>query len=328
MKIEQSVFGYTKDGEEVIRYQLTNDHKVSIALISYGATWQDWCYQQEDEAQHFILSHPTVSDYEENPFHLGNTIGRVAGRIRDASFTLEGKQWQLPANQDGHLLHSGAIRGFDTYCWQGSPCEESDEVSVTFSMTTADDGFPGTMACQVTYTLTNDNEVVITYEGISDETTLFNPMTHVYLTLNNGNELLGTQLQVNSESHLEVDEDKIPTGRFIANEGGFALQAPQSIDEVLQEVTQLDDAFVVEPRTKQVILTNGHKRIEVSSDRNAAVIFTANPYQPEEQATGIAVEMQMLPDAIHHEHFGNIILPKQKTKRYQTVYQLFMEASD
>lgn len=135
MKIEQSIFGYTKDGEEVIRYQLTNDHKVSIALISYGATWQDWCYQQEDETQHFILSHPTVSDYEENPFHLGNTIGRVAGRIRDASFTLEGKQWQLPANQDGHLLHSSAIRGFDTYCWQGSPCEASDEVSVTFSMT-------------------------------------------------------------------------------------------------------------------------------------------------------------------------------------------------
>lgn len=320
MQIKEEIFGTTSAGEEVKKITLVNDRQVAVSVLSYGATWYDWQYQKEGQ-WHSMVSHlDSVAEYESNPFHLGNTIGRVAGRIANARFHLEGKDYQLPANERRHLLHSSSINGFDTYNWQAVAQQRDNDASVQLTMETKEDGFPGQMQCRVTYTLNNENEVLISYEGISDQTTLFNPMTHVYFTF--GDTLDGVKLTLNGD-WIKVDDEKIPTGEWTP----VHFQS-QEVKDLLKEwpQNQLDDAFRIPSQQYAVELEKDGVHLLAKTDRNAAVLFTADPfclsYKESRPFNAIAVELQTLPDAIHHSNFGNILLPKGEKRCYQNVYRL------
>lgn len=322
MKGKEEIFGYTSAGDYVKKVTITNEYQVSIQVISYGATWYDWQYVKNGKSHSLVAHLNSVEQYETNPFHLGNTIGRVAGRISNARFDLDGTTYSLPPNEHSHLLHSSSIKGFDCYNWKMDYRLDEDEAHIILEMDTEEDGFPGNMNCRVIYTLNNNNEVTITYEGISDAMTLFDPMTHVYFTFNDGNSLDDVMLSLNGD-HVEVNEEKIPTGQLKQCD----LQSVE-INELLQSWKnhQLDDAFQIPSRKYAVELKSGEVTLRAKTDRNAAILFTANPFciyhDDEKPFNSIAIELQTLPDAIHHPSFGNIVLSKGKKYRYQNTYQI------
>ncbi|MFT8872398.1 MAG: aldose epimerase family protein [Sporolactobacillus sp.] len=339
MQLSQKPFGtLTRSGDTVYEMTLTNARGTILNVISYGATWRRFIVTDVGGVpRDLVLFFDELSDYETNPFHLGNTIGRVAGRLANASFVLNGRRWQLEPNNHNHLLHGGA-KGMDKLNWYTQAAVVNNVGMVQFSHTLSGDGFPGSIAATVTYTLNETDEVSVTFSAESDADTLFNPMTHVYFNLADGQQtVLNHLLQINSRFHAELDTQKLPTGRWIENAGtGFDFSMPRQIGDNLNQLPcgQLDDAFLLDTKHKgaAVVLSDpaSGRRLLIDSDRNAAVIFTANPYvfgqsadfANEHPDNGVAIEMQMMPDAIHHHGFGDIILPAHQKKTYRVTYRL------
>ncbi|QBO36340.1 galactose mutarotase [Periweissella cryptocerci] len=337
MQIKTTDFGHVADGP-VTEYTLINKNGVQVSAITFGATWRR--FTTKDVAgndRDLILNFPDVHEYETNPFHLGNTIGRVGGRIAGGEFSIAKQMFHVKPNEGHNLIHGGA-KGFDTYNWHGQAAVVDGNGVITFTQTITDDGFAGTLDVTITYTLTETNQLTITYSGISDEATLFNPMTHVYFNLADGQaSILDHQLQIRSTQHVAVDSEKIPTGEFIDNAGtAFDFATPAVISAQLAKLAgdQFDDAFVLTDAQDEaaLVLTDpaSGRTVEIVSDRNGAVVFTANPWVigkddawiASHPYNGLALETQTLPDAVHHANFGDIVLPANTQKDYHVTYTI------
>jgi aldose 1-epimerase len=338
VNILQETIGSIND-KPIKQYALENDHHVQVVCMSYGATWRGFMVPGRDGSrQNLILAFDDVHTYATNPFHVGHSIGRVGGRIKNGKFSIAGVSYQVPANEGNNVIHGGT-NGFSSYLWHAVTEQDQDTVKVIFTrrISPKDDGFPGTMDASITYTLDNQNKVSIEFCGKSDADTLFNPMTHVYFNLSGAQKtIMDHELQINSRQHVEVDDEKIPIGRLLENRGtAFDFSKPMLLKSSLAKLeqessaNQFDDAFkLYDYEHPAVVLRDrdSQRQVTVTSDRNGVVMFTANPNaisNPEASLpyNGLAIEAQTLPDAIHHQNFGNIILKANQMKRYTVHYQ-------
>ncbi|CAH1851884.1 aldose epimerase family protein [Convivina praedatoris] len=321
MKVVKKEFGKLNNGQVVWAYTLENRKGTSLTAISYGATWQSLIVNHLGKAQELLVKFHDMKSYLNNPFHLGNTIGRVGGRLSRISYDLGGNRFNLTANDHGHVLHSG-INGFDSVNWSAEIADHGDRAEIIFSHTFEDE-FPGHLLAQVIYTLDDQNKIQISFSGRSTLPTLFNPMTHVYFNLAGGGlNISQHQLRINSKKHVEVDNVKIPTGNLLQNtDTRFDFSDFKTIRN-----QEFDDAWLLDNNHQGPLVslknpTNGIQ-LDINSDRNGVVVFTTDPAQNSSENTAIAIEMQTLPDAINHENFGNINLPANQTQTYSVTYQL------
>ncbi|MFT8391306.1 MAG: aldose epimerase family protein [Sporolactobacillus sp.] len=328
-------------GERIIDYQLTNDRGTSINCLSAAAAWRDFKVKTASGQLHSLLFHfEDWQDYLTNPFHVGHSIGRVGGRIKDGCFVIDGKRIHVPVNEGPNCLHGGA-HGFSFWNWQGELGAQDEAVFVRFHrlIQPKDDGFPGTLEAEITYTLTNTDDVIITFSGISDQPTLFDPMTHVYFNLSDGQDsILDHELAISSGRHVQVDAHKLPTGNLLSNQGtAYDFSQPRALSDALDQLTretagtQFDDAFeVMEGEMPSAVVRDpaSGRQLTVTSDRNGLVIFTANPevighskqWEAQHPFNALAIEAQTLPDSIHHPEFGSVILPANQERQYTVRY--------
>ncbi|MCL1631447.1 galactose mutarotase [Sporolactobacillus sp. CPB3-1] len=341
MKITQATIGSIAD-EPITQYTLENDHHVQVVCMSYAATWQGFMVPCQNVKLHnLILRFDDTNTYLTNPFHVGNTIGRVGGRIKNSSFAINAIKYHVPANEGPNLIHGGD-HGFSSWNWHAATESLQNAVNVTFSrkIATQDDGFPGNIEVKISYTLDNQNKVTIQFFGQSDADTLFNPMTHVYFNLSDDQEtIMNHELQINSRQHVEVDDQKLPTGRLLEHSGtAFDFSKPVTLQKAFAQLqkesgkTQFDDAFkLVDQEHPAVVIRDNasHRQVRVYSDRNGVVMFTANPevigkpkeWEASHPYNGVAIEAQTFPDAIHHPEFGDIVLKANQPKVYTVHYQ-------
>ncbi|MBZ7932366.1 aldose epimerase family protein [Campylobacter molothri] len=328
MKILQEAFGEYND-EKVTRIRLINDNNIEISCLSMGAIWHQFLVPTKDkEHQNLLLSFDNINDYYSNPQNICKSIGRVAGRIKNASY----KHYKLPQNDHGNTLHGGP-HGFSTWNWKYSTSVDENSVSVTFQKKIDEsmDGFFGEIQASIVYTLDNQNKVSIAYSAIAgEEDTLFNPTCHVYFNLSNRRDLTTHELQINSDHILETDEYLIPTGKFIAVDNTpYDFRHFKNVESVLKEIKGLDTAYVLKTNLAAILKDKESKRqIIVHSDRNGLVVYTPEKIEGQNisfsrdkgtlanKNEGIALEAQTLPDAIHHENFGDIILPRHSKQSY------------
>ena len=186
MSIEKTIFGTTKDGREVTAYTLRNIRGMRVKISSLGAAivsveMKDFAGERKD----IVLGYDKVSDYEENGTFFGAAVGRGANRTEGAGFVLDGTEYHLPKNEGENNLHSGP----DSYAFRLWDCVKEEEDSVSFHLDSpdGDQGYPGNFSITVTYTLTDQNELKIHYEGESDQTTIVNMTNHTYFNLNGHN---------------------------------------------------------------------------------------------------------------------------------------------
>lgn len=327
----------TIDGQEITQITLTNAQGTTAEFLTLGATWQSFYYPQADgRLKNLVLGHDVPSEYLKNGICAGQTVGRVAGRIKAGQATIGEVTYQLPVNNNGNTLHGGPA-GLHRQNWDYKLLEDQNGVRFSYRATEAVDGFPGDVTITATYLLDNHDRLTVTYQG-SDATqdTLFNPTNHVYFNLGEQENLARHTLFIAASDRLETDDDLIPTGkRLSVTETPYDFRKSTSVIEAISLTGGLDDAFeVTVPATNPVaILTDqvSGDQVTLYSERNGLVVYSFN--FPEDgvvfsrsggrenkQHEGLALEAQTLPDAINHADFGDIVLKAGETVSYTITY--------
>ncbi len=225
MSAEKESFGQTSDGRQIDLYTLTNTNGLRARIMNYGAILVSLEVPDRDgNIADITLGFDALDGYLKEHPYFGAIVGRYANRIGKGRFVLDGTEYKLAANNGENHLHGG-IKGFDKVVWklddiraEGAPRTEDSKAIVKMSYISEDgeEGYPGNMACTVTYTLTEDNELKISYEAETDKTTVVNLTNHSYFNLagQGTGDVLGHELTLNADKYTPVDEGLIPTGEI------------------------------------------------------------------------------------------------------------------
>ena len=210
-------FGKTPDGKQVGLYTLTNPNGVRARIMNYGAILVSLEVPDRDgNLADITLGFDKLDGYLGEHPYFGAIVGRYANRIGKAAFKLDGVEYKLAANNDVNHLHGG-IKGFDKVVWRHEDAHATNYeavVKLSYISEDGEEGYPGNLACSVTYTLTEDDELKISYDAETDKKTVLNLTNHSYFNLagQGTGDILGHELMLNADKYTVVDEGLIPTG--------------------------------------------------------------------------------------------------------------------
>ena len=182
--LSKTDFG-TVDGKTVQLYTLTNKNGLQLKVMSYGAIVTELLVPDKSgKLADVVLGYDSVDEYVKATPYFGATVGRIANRIKNAEFKLEGKTYKLYANNGPHSLHGGK-KGWDKVIWDAEAAETPDgpELRLKYSSKDGEEGFPGTVNASVVYALNNRDEFVVTMQAVTDKTTIVNMAHHTYWNL-------------------------------------------------------------------------------------------------------------------------------------------------
>ena len=239
MKTTQTDFGVL-EGEAIHQYILENDNGVSVKISTYGATITSILLPNKDgKIEEIVCGFDTFEsyfsdDYKANAPYFGGTVGRYCSQIKDAKFSLNGKEYELAKIVGDNNLHGGKV-GFDKKIWKvNSFSNELATVQMELKSKHLEEGFPGNITVQVTFSLTNENELKIQYGAITDQDTPFTITNHSYFNLSGFAENVeGHSVMINSSTKQVWDETGAATGENVSVVGkADDLQSAKTIKEV------------------------------------------------------------------------------------------------
>lgn len=215
MSVRKEFFGKTGSGEEVCRYWIENSRGMKAGIINYGGILVNLMVPDKNgKTDDVVLGYDTLQPYFGNLSFFGALVGPNANRIGKASFTLEGKRYQLAVNDGENNLHSHKELGYHKRIFDVAEGENS----ITLSLEDEDGnmGFPGNKKVRVTYTLTDENELELSYEAESDKNTIINMTNHTYFNLagHNRGRIEDHILRLNAAAYTPVLPGSIPTGEI------------------------------------------------------------------------------------------------------------------
>lgn len=321
---------------------LINNKDVTISFTNLGARINQWLLGSDN----LILGFDNAQDAQLGEgYYYGASIGRIAGRISAGSFSIDGTDYQLPLNESENHLHGGP-NGFDLKRWDYEINDKEESIQIIFSLLDQDgeNGFPGNLKAQVIHTYSVDNCWSVTFKATSDKDTLFNPTNHVYFNLNGSHAqtILNHKLKIDADTYVPVKVDGTPVGELSSVEGtAFDVREGKLIGDLLNMVDDqvklkngFDHPFVINHDASKTPIVLSvpelQRHIEVSTDRDAVVVYTHNVVEPPMKIWGeelqpyaaITLETQTIPDAINHAGFGNDILRKDTPFESTTTYRL------
>lgn len=195
---------------------MENDHGIRMDILNYGCIIHRLeVPDQNDHPRNIVLSYPCPTDYFKNPAYINALIGRTAGRIGDGSFVLNNKTYCLNKNYGTTSAHGGDI-GWNKKFFHFELKESSDTVSAIFYLHSPDmdEGYPGNVSSKITYTLNNNNEILIQFTADTDADTLLNLTQHTYFNLHGilSRDILSHELQIRSDCYAPIFENGVVTG--------------------------------------------------------------------------------------------------------------------
>jgi aldose 1-epimerase len=216
--ITSRTFGFLSDGKPVEAWTLWGQGGLMLEAITYGATVTRLLTPDRDgHMADVVLGFNDLNSYVEDRAYFGAVIGRVAGRMAEAQFTLEGKTYELARNDFPNHLHGG-VEGFNKKTWIASPMTRrgrEPSLRLTYCSPDGEEGYPGMVTAAVQYTVTDDNTFLVETEATSDRPTPLSLTVHPYFHL--GGEGTGSiadhELQVNADEFVLTDEHLTPLGR-------------------------------------------------------------------------------------------------------------------
>ena len=214
--ITRSAFGKLEDGTEISLYTLTNAAGTVATITNYGGIIVS--IKTEDKngnLEDIVLGFDSLSSYVKNNPFFGAIVGRYGNRIAKGKFKLDDQSYNLAVNNGENHLHGG-LKGFDKVVWAGDNYNTPDGAVLKLTYTSKDleEGYPGNLQAEVTYTLTNDNELKIDYKATTDKKTIVNLTNHSYFNLsgNTKTDILNHEVSIAASKFLPVDKGLIPTG--------------------------------------------------------------------------------------------------------------------
>lgn len=352
MSVQVLPFGQTPTGQAIQKFVLENSNKMRCSLISYGGAIQElWVADREGILADVVLGYDDMDGYlsKTNPHH-GALIGRHGNRIEDASFTLNGKTYQLARNNGRNHLHGGP-GGFDHVVWQGEVLVEDPEPSVRFTYFSPDgeEGYPGNLQCSVVYTLTRDNALRIDYDAVADQDTVINLTNHAYFNLagHGQGSILGHVLQIDADHFTVINAECLPDGQIAAVAGtALDFRNPKPIgrdigaDEVqIHNGNGYDHNFVLRSLTRglkscaMVREPSCGRVMTVATTLPGVQLYTGNAMRPDtgkggasySQHGALCLETQFFPNSLRHSHFPSPVFRAGEHFRHTTVYRFSAE---
>ncbi len=326
-------FGFTSNGKESFCYTLSNSNGVEIAIIDFGATIQSIKIPISSlKKVDVVLGFDHVSDYEKSftlsgaPF-IGAVVGRFAGRIKNGTFILNEDVFQLNKNLGQHHLHGGKAN-FSNLFWNvislSNNCITLENISKDL-----DENYPGDLTVQVTYNLSDRDELEITYTAKTTKDTIINLTQHSYFNLDGHDKTIENQeLQVTSSEILDTDEENVPTGNFsniIDTSFDFLTfkNCPTKIDTsfvISDNSTSVATLKSIENKIQMHVFTN-QPSVHIYVGGNCENKITGKNNVNYHTVSGICFETQNFPDAPNHSHFPTAILRKDETYYQKTSFK-------
>ena len=242
-RVTRTTFGTMPDGTVVDLYTLTNAAGMEMRVMTYGGIIQSIRVPDRDgKMGDVVLGYDSLAGYLRNSPYFGAIVGRYGNRIGHAQFTLDGVTYHLPANDGANTLHGGLV-GFDKVVWDAEPFWSDSGVGLVLRHTSpdGDQGFPGTLRVRVTYTLTNDNQLVVDYHATTDKATPVNLTQHSYFDLAGAGagDVLGHVVWIDADRYTPVDSTLIPTGELAPVAGTpFDFRTPTAIGARINDDNQ------------------------------------------------------------------------------------------
>ena len=330
------LFGRMHDGEVIDSYELINKNGMRLKVINYGATITSLKMPLKNgEFIDVVLGFDTLDAYiksfdlESAPY-FGSTVGRYAGRISNGFFSLNGKAFHLNKNNNNNSLHGGNF-GFSQKIWRAKNVKEGDNPSITLAYFSPDgeENYPGGLSVELTYIVSEDNELIIDYKAISTDDTVVNLTHHSYFNLDgHDSDILEQELIVNSEKTVETTDENIPTGRFL-NVAGSSLdfkqpkKCPSIIDTtfVLEKENEFSASLFSKKNNLKMTVYTDQPAVHIYVGGNCFNTIKGKENEDYDSLSGICFETQNFPDAPNHEHFPSSVLKKEETYHHKTIYK-------
>lgn len=335
--------------QEIDEITLENTNGIKLSFLTYGGIITSLVVPDNNgEFSNIVLAYSDYKDYLENPGYFGSLIGRTAGRIKDGSFTLNGKSYSLERNYGENSGHGGKV-GFDKRIFDYEILEYENSIAVELTRVSPhmEEGYPGEVLVKVTYTLTEEDTFEIEYEGISSEDTLFNMTNHSYFNLSGSfhESIKYHELFIDADFYAELDESNAPTGELIkVNDTPFDFRYMREIGEEMNSPDlQLkigngyDHAFLLRKNngTKIRLAHRFTGRVmEIETDNQAVVMYTQNFSQGQiindgsmlEPLRSIALEVQKLPIGSREVFKEYSVLDANTRRTTTTKFRFFVES--
>ena len=227
-----------KDGCSIDSYRITNSKGEYVEILNYGAVVRKLCVQDaHGQLVDVALGYDSAEEYDNRGTYFGAVIGRAANRISGSSFSFEGKTYRLFDTGGGVSLHGGKV-GFNNRLFKLIDISP-DSITLALTSDDGDEGYPGCVELEVSYTFTDDSDLIINYRAFSDSRTLFNPTNHTYFNLfghDSGISALDTFLCIRASYITPLGRDFTPDGTFLnVRNTPFDFKSPKKIGRGIEE---------------------------------------------------------------------------------------------
>ena len=328
-------FGLTADGYAIEAATLTWPGGLQAEILTYGAALRRLGFPAAGGLRQAILSYDDLDGYVRGSAYVGAVVGRVANRIGDGRFRLDGREVPLSVNEPPNTLHGGKV-GFDKRIWRVEAAA-SDGRSLVLAYTSEDgeEGFPGRLEVKAHFALEAADTLAITYTAEAAAPTAVNLSHHLYFNLigDRSATVLDHVLQISADGFTPVGEGLIPTGAVAPVEGGpFDLRKGAAVSAILAHRNpQLDLGggvdlnWALDPRAETALTLRAPDgaTLAITTDQPGMQIYSGQKLSsPFVRYGGMAIEPQGFPDAVNHPDFPSQILRPGELYRRCNRYRL------
>lgn len=340
--ITQSFFGKTPQGENVYLFRLQGTDGRYIEVSNYGASWISCVVPDKNGLLgDVLLGYSSLDGYLSDTCYMGATIGRFANRIAGASFSLNGKKYNLEKN-DGNNSNHGGFAGFNTKIWNYKIKKEQ----VIFSLQSPDGegGYPGNIQVEVGYQFSENGQVTISYTGNTAQPTILNLTNHAYFNLDGQGKILEHTLHIPAEQILDTTSFFIPTGKLLDVKGTeFNFTNFRSVNfenfhtnqirwnggynhcYVLsrQDDVSMKPAAIIRSKLsgRELCICTTYPNVLFYSAGYLKSLSVGKSGVRYTQSDGLCLETQYAPDAPNHNNFLFPVITQGKPYSHTTTYQ-------
>ena len=333
-------YTFEKQGKSNDVYTLSNSSGYEVDILTYGARiTRIWAPDKNGKFDDLIVGCAKPEEYYEKNSYFGATIGRYGNRIGGASFVLNGKKYTLEGNDNGHCLHGGVSANFDAQLWEAEAVENT--LYLRHISKDGAGGFPGNLAVEVAFTLTEENELKIAYKATTDKDTLCNLTNHAYFNIGGQDTVLGHELMIKSRRMTAVDKELIPHGEYEEIDGTPYSFYPAKLlgqdmfskAEMIAHCNGYDFNYCIERETEKSLEYFAYvydretgRRMDCYTTLPGVQLYTANcegitgkkNYLPH---CALCLETQGYPNSPNCPNYPSTVLKAGETYREITVYK-------
>lgn len=341
-KLNPELFNETVNGQKAGLYFLKNK-RIETAITNYGARIVALIVPDKNqEPTDVVVGFDSLKGYfQATETYHGAIVGRYANRIARGRFQLNGRTYQLSINNPPNHLHGGP-NGFNNQVWKVEKAT-GNRIQLSYFSKDGEENYPGNLTVTLAYTLTDQDELVITYEATTDQPTVFNITAHPFFNLNGQGKgsIEDHLLQIHADHYTPVDETLIPTGVFPVAQTAFDFREPKRIgehihdkDEQLKFGAGYDHNFVLNGEgLRSAGRAFGDKSgiaMEVITDQPGMQLYTGNFMKGENTIKyglkdryreAFCLETQHYPDSPNHPGFPSTVLHPGNVFRSTTIYK-------